>query len=228
MSLSKRLINTNPVIDITQKCDFFGDGTGMYLFTFDADFNDTCGRFTGWNYVAGSITNSDYKFGTGSYSAGHLWRNTDNYGGGLSGSQYIASIWAKGTAWSDSRTSYLWQHNSPQMFVNSSNQLTFRNYSSTQGTVNLTWDCSGLSTTEWHHIVGTIEGTTCKIYVNGVLRASATYGGYIVLQNLSQFSIGSYLTDNGDGWRGLLDQHRIFNKPNPTDADVLALYNEGQ
>lgn len=214
--------------DITEECDFFGDGTGRYLWTFNQDFNDTCGRFTGWNYVAGSINTTDYKFGTGSYNAGHLWRNVDNYGGGLAGSQFIVSMWARGSAWSDNRTAYLCQINSPQIFVASNNLLYYQQYSSTQGTLSLTYDVSGFSSTEWYHICGTADATSFKLYVNGSKVAESTYGGYLALQNLSQFSIGAYLTDNGDGWKGQIDQFRLFNKPNPTDADVLALYNEGQ
>lgn len=229
MALGKRLIVSGGG-DITEECDFFGDGSGRYLWTFNSDFNDTCGRFTGWNYTAGSINTSDSKFGTGSYSAGHLWRNQDNYGGGLSGGEYLASIWAKGTAWSDNRTSYLWQVNGPALYVASDNNLYFRVGSSTQGNITISTNVSGLSTTEWHHIATTIDATTStyKLYVNGVEVASSTYGGYIILQNLSQFCIGSYLTDNGDGWQGLIDQFRLFYRPNPTAADVLALYNEGQ
>ena len=227
--LGKRLINTGGEVDITEECDFFGDGKGRYLWTFNEDFNDTCGRFTGWNYVAGSIS-SDSKFGIGSYSAGHLWRNNDDYGGGLSGGAFLSSIWAKGTAWSDNRTSYLWDCQGPKLYVNSSNSLRFQVGSSTQGNITIGYDVSGLSSTEWHHIATTIDSTTStyKLYVNGSEVASGTYGGYIILQNLSQFSIGAYLTDNGDGWKGLLDQYRLFYRPNPTAADVLALYNEGQ
>jgi len=215
--------------DITTECDFFGDGTGRYLWTFNSDFNDTCGRFTGWSVIEGSINTTDFKFGGGSFSAGNLWRYDNNYGGGLSGSSLIASIWAKGTAWSDNRIAYLWYFGSGSiLYVDSSNILTYLVYSSTQGNFLLTYDCSGFSSTGWYNIAVTHVGTTVTLYVNGLSVSTTTTTGYLLLQNGSPFNIGAYLTDNGDGWRGLIDQYRLFNKTNASQNDITALYNEGQ
>lgn len=59
----------------------------------------------------------------------------------------------------------------------------------------------------WHHIAATFDGTTRKIYLDGVLKGSDIPGGHSV-PNGANFRIGS--TNNGEFFNGGLDEVRIW------------------
>jgi len=87
---------------------------------------------------------------------------------------------------------------------------------------------------EWKHWVITINGTTQKIYINGLLKQTSTnYIGPTYVAGKS-FVIGGllypdgttvYVDAGGSGYfKGKLDEFRIYNNP-MTDEQVLSLYN---
>jgi alpha-tubulin suppressor-like RCC1 family protein len=65
----------------------------------------------------------------------------------------------------------------------------------------------------WHHIAATFDGTTRKIYLDGVLKGSDIPGGHTV-PNGANFRIGS--TNNGEFFNGGLDEVRIWNTARTT------------
>jgi hypothetical protein len=64
----------------------------------------------------------------------------------------------------------------------------------------------------WYHIVGTIQGTTAKIYVNGVLNNTASVTASTANNNnvLIGQALVSHPTDRG--FNGLIDEVAIFNR----------------
>ncbi len=75
----------------------------------------------------------------------------------------------------------------------------------------------------WHHLVGTLDGTTSKIYVNGVLEDAQsptlntyTYTGARIGRNVS----------TPYWFNGLIDEVRIYNYA-LTDEQIKLLYNDG-
>ena len=60
----------------------------------------------------------------------------------------------------------------------------------------------------WHHVAATFDGTTRKIYVDGILKASDTPSGHNV-PNANNLRIGS--TNNGEYFTGGLDEIRVWN-----------------
>ncbi|MFA5431627.1 MAG: LamG-like jellyroll fold domain-containing protein [Candidatus Paceibacterota bacterium] len=71
-----------------------------------------------------------------------------------------------------------------------------------------------LSINTWHHIVGTRDATTLKVYVNG--KVSNTKVG-VSIQNIltGYFQIGRMRSTQHE-WKGLIDDIRIFNVAMPT------------
>ncbi|MBR1589083.1 MAG: LamG domain-containing protein, partial [Kiritimatiellae bacterium] len=80
----------------------------------------------------------------------------------------------------------------------------------------------GNFTDGWHHVVGTYDGTTRRLYCDGVLQTSDT--AYTPNFGNEQFLIGKTLNDvNFTGWiDDLLIASRAF-----TDAEVATLYQNG-
>jgi len=77
-----------------------------------------------------------------------------------------------------------------------------------------------IQTSEWTHVVGTHDGNTAKLYINGVLNESK-------LQNGDLNAFGTNLTlgnNNQDFWAGSIDELYIYNRA-LSPAEVTQLYN---
>lgn len=80
-----------------------------------------------------------------------------------------------------------------------------------------------LPTGSWYHVVGTWDGSSTKVYINGTLGSqtgsySASLGGGTI-----SFKVGSML----DGyWNGKIDEVGLFNT-GLSASDVTAIYNSG-
>src|SRR2546425_3544426 len=75
-----------------------------------------------------------------------------------------------------------------------------------------------LSTDVWYHVALTYDGTTAKLYVNGVLKDSRAYS--VSLPDGNLFHVGEGVS--GDRWNGLIDELRVFSRA-LTDAEIAAL-----
>jgi hypothetical protein len=69
----------------------------------------------------------------------------------------------------------------------------------------------------WHHIVGTFENITdtnfeCKIYVDGVLKATNTETGAVTMSNTASPIIFGRRSDGSNVFAGQLDQVLIYNR----------------
>ncbi|MES2649826.1 MAG: LamG-like jellyroll fold domain-containing protein, partial [Bacteroidota bacterium] len=95
--------------------------------------------------------------------------------------------------------------------INNSGKIEFRFNATTNGNTyrvvsNSSYPVNG---TTWMHVAVTFDGTASKIYVNGNLDVSVTYGGTIAIKtNTSPLYIGSLQTANR--WRGAVDDIRIY------------------
>jgi len=80
---------------------------------------------------------------------------------------------------------------------------------------------------QWYHVVGTYDGATIKIFVNGVLKNSQALATTIG-SNTFPLYIGENPQATGRYWSGDIDEIKIFDRALP-DAEVLAMYgNESQ
>ena len=79
---------------------------------------------------------------------------------------------------------------------------------------------------KWHHVVGSYDGTTASIYVDGVLSASsATSGGTQVTNSTGDFFIGSRAA--GSYWNGSIDEV-LVTKSTISSNEVAEAYRLGR
>ncbi len=76
----------------------------------------------------------------------------------------------------------------------------------------------------WHHVVYTFDGTTHKLYLNGILRNSTATAANTAA--VAAAYIGDYTAGGGERWPGLLDDVKVYNY-GLTDAQAKTLYNDG-
>jgi concanavalin A-like lectin/glucanase superfamily protein len=75
---------------------------------------------------------------------------------------------------------------------------------------------------KWHHIAVTYDGTSIKIYLDGVLKSTYTKVGTISPTTV-KYIVGRDLF--GRNWKGYVDELRFYSRT-LTASDVTALYNK--
>ncbi|MFA5249045.1 MAG: LamG-like jellyroll fold domain-containing protein [Candidatus Paceibacterota bacterium] len=65
----------------------------------------------------------------------------------------------------------------------------------------------------WKHVVGTYDGTVGKIYVNGILKSSASHSGTMLAASGDYVYIGSPTK-----YKGLIDEVRVYSAALPSSA----------
>ncbi len=82
--------------------------------------------------------------------------------------------------------------------------------------------------TDWHHIAGTYDGTTMRLYIDGVLDASRS-DAFVMADTSNQLVIGGAVGTNATGgsngyFAGLIDEVRISDTARSAEALVTSLY----
>lgn len=98
-----------------------------------------------------------------------------------------------------------------ELAVHKSGKVEFKFNTTTNGTTyrilsNASYPTGGNT---WMHVAATFDGTTSKIYINGVLDKSVTYNPVTIISNTSPLYIGAVLASNR--WKGGLDEVRLYN-----------------
>jgi hypothetical protein len=79
----------------------------------------------------------------------------------------------------------------------------------------------------WHHVAGTYDGTTIKIYVDGVLQGATTYTAGVGYVPGDPLFIGKRQgVGNTSHFNGLIDEVEIFNRA-LSASDIQAIFNAG-
>jgi RHS repeat-associated protein len=76
--------------------------------------------------------------------------------------------------------------------------------------------------TDWFFVVGTYDGATCKIYINGQEKASQSCSGTINANNYALW-IGNNSQYTWRGWKGIIDQVALDRRP-WSAAEIQARY----
>jgi hypothetical protein len=86
---------------------------------------------------------------------------------------------------------------------------------------------SALTLNQWYYIVGVWDGTTIKMYVNGVLQTTTGSGSTIVYNTGKNDFIGLYGHPVNDHyWTGQMDDVRIYNYA-LTPSQMRVVMNQG-
>jgi hypothetical protein len=219
----KRLINTGVAICPSSSVDVFGDSSGVALYEFSDNANDSGGAYNGTatsvTYAAGHIGDAGVFNGTSSVIS---FSNS-----GFPSNNMAVSAWVKPSAtflangisgivaWGNSASG---QRRS--LVYYSSGELGFSGYFAASNFTGTTV----LSTGVWSHVAFTISGSTVTLYINGAFEASGT----VTLNSYSSTTgyIGrTEYTGTNEHFNGSIDQVRIFNK-NVTSTEITTLYNE--
>jgi len=83
---------------------------------------------------------------------------------------------------------------------------------------------TGKSTSTWYHVVGTYNGTTLRLFVNGVQEDSSTISQGSLPSSGAPLSVGEYANQANPYWAGAVDEVKLFNRA-LSSAEVLAEYN---
>lgn len=82
-----------------------------------------------------------------------------------------------------------------------------------------------ISINQWYFVVGSYDGTSMKIYINGVLESLSNISNTLGKNN-NQLTIGRMLHDEYPYWiNGSIDNIRIYNRA-LSEVEIQALYNE--
>ena len=78
------------------------------------------------------------------------------------------------------------------------------------------WNNSGIEAGEWHHVVGTYDGTTMSLYVDGELKDTTTFAGPLVPYTGANLNLGW-------GQIGRLFDVRLYNR-RVTEKEIADMY----
>jgi hypothetical protein len=77
---------------------------------------------------------------------------------------------------------------------------------------------------KWYHIVGTYDGTTQKIYINGELKAKATWSGKIETSS-DPLYFGYVVAGDNNWYNGILSDFRLYNRA-ISEEEITELFHE--
>ena len=75
---------------------------------------------------------------------------------------------------------------------------------------------------QWHHIVGTYNGTTANLYIDGELKTSSNTGKYLIVHDSTPLTIGCEYSVGNTHYKGLIDEVRIYNRALSSEEIRLA------
>jgi hypothetical protein len=75
---------------------------------------------------------------------------------------------------------------------------------------NLDTPANSISANEWTHVVGTYDGTTVRIYLNGEVKAEMDASAAIAA-NASSYVIGG-TQESRDWFDGMIDEVKLYNR----------------
>jgi hypothetical protein len=86
-------------------------------------------------------------------------------------------------------------------------------------------DSNDFPTNTWHHVVGTYDGASLRLYIDGIQVASRAQSGSIAYDT-EPLVIGWYDSNFGEYFDGLIDEVEIFNRA-LSAAEIQSIYNAG-
>ncbi len=185
----------------------FDEGTGSSLK--DSSTNENDGVIYGSpSWVAGK---SGYALDFGATASDYVEISSPS---GLSSSEVSVSAWVYINAMESYHgfVRHNWANPGSWFLYTSSTQIAFGVYDTDRRRVAYTCDISG----EWHHLVGTFDGTTMKLYLDGS-EVGTPSAASVSLDTTSPIKLSS------DSYAKKIDEVRIYNRALSQD-EIKALY----
>jgi prepilin-type N-terminal cleavage/methylation domain-containing protein len=205
-----------------------GGGTTVY----DKSGNGNNGVNTGATYTAGKVGTYALQFYGGTNNGGSASYITLSSSTIFDPSVFTISAWIN-TSNINSQYNYIYSnardccgtYNGINFAANGGNVGLAIWYGS--GSPASVWTSGGISSSTWTFVTGTYDGTTIKVYINGVLSASGAYSGGVG----SPASYGTVLGALANGpplydWTGSLNDLRLYNRA-LSASEIQAMYNGG-
>lgn len=191
-----------------------------HYYPFDSNFADNSGSANGTAQGNTAISATQSKFGGNSASGdgngdGVLWTS-----GVTTSGEYMFSAWFYKNAGTAKKQIFNIDDGAVQVFTNAGN-LTL---TTTTGSLNETYSVGTSLDGGWHHIVLTYDGSTSKVYLDGVERISGTGGQHVG----SKMGIGldtRIATYPTQSWDGYMDDFSTWNEV--STSIISSLYNSG-
>jgi trimeric autotransporter adhesin len=147
----------------------------------------------------------------------------------LRASRVTVSLWAKGLGQSTFRylvaKEYDNQGPSYGLYTGGASGLKFIAYDG--GTFATSPDAgTGVWDNRWHHFVGTYDGGSVRLYVDGAQVGGGTAFSSTIAYNASDITLGSYRTTGPLPFTGSLDEVGVWNRA-LSAAEILELYRRG-
>ncbi len=135
--------------------------------------------------------------------------------------QLTLSVWAKTLDTSETRY-IVRQENTVHLEYNSAGSFYFFTWNNTGSSGAAAASATGFTDGNWHHFVGTYNGSSVQIYINGIAR-DATPGSQTgpIKSTAENLHISRGTTS---AWNGTIDNVMIFNR-SLTIQEIQALYN---
>ena len=95
---------------------------------------------------------------------------------------------------------------------NSGSHLYYRTYGLSTTDLYLGRSSSGVVDNAWNHVVATFDGSTKRIYVNGVQKTSANVTGTITANTTGNAYVGTYGSFNGYPFNGQISTVKVYNR----------------
>lgn len=95
--------------------------------------------------------------------------------------------------------------------INTSGQIYFRIYKD-GGTNDVATSTLSITDNQWHHVLGTFDGTNIKVYIDGELYGTTAFSGVLSTSSLGVFYIGWWSGNSGVEWfKGNMAKAALFN-----------------
>ena len=215
--------------------DIFADSSGLALYEFESNANDTGGTYNGtatnvvyneYDGTASNVTYSTGKFGqAGVFNGSSSYINYDNFT--FPANDFTFSAWANtnNVASQYNMITTIAKSGSGFMYLTFEYNKLF--YYDGGSTVSLASSVGSISNNTWYHCLITKSSTDgIKLYLNGNLVGSNAATTSNPTNGTGQNRIGHYYTPTSIGhFNGSIDQVRIYDKA-ISASDVTTLYNE--
>jgi hypothetical protein len=131
--------------------------------------------------------------------------------GGWVDSSFTISAWVQSTNRNGPIVVHESSNGCPSPELSLTNGVGLTQLNTSNSTHNFAWTLSGIAANTWHHVAVTWDGTTQRVFLDGLCNCSVS-PTLQPLDNTQPFTIGCYPTGGATHLWGSLDEVRVYNR----------------